>query len=386
MQTQPGDATTGTSSRRIPCQGLHSRHAIRAGLVLIVVFPSLSPAAENPLPEAMQTREFIYETAPFPECHASTIVETAAGTLVASWFGGTEEKHPDVGIWVSRRVDGKWSTPVEVATGEQPDGDRLPTWNPVLFQPRTGPLMLFFKVGPTPSNWWGEMMISHDDGKTWQDRRRLPDHGIGPVKNKPVQLKDGSIWCPSSSEDDGWRVHLEVTRDLAQTFRSIGPLNDGREVGAIQPSLLTYPDGKLQLLCRNRNGNGDLWQTWSDDGGENWSEFSSTGLPNPNSGTDAVTLADGRQLLVYNHTHRRGPSPRGREMLNVAISPGGKNWQAALVLENSPGEYSYPAVIQSRDGHVHITYTWRRERIRHVELDPTRLQLTPIVDSQWPGL
>ncbi len=327
--------------------------------------------------------EFIYTSAPFPECHASTIVETAAGTLVAAWFGGTEEGHSDVGIWLSRHIDGAWTAPVEVADGVQSDDKRYPTWNPVLFQPREGPLLLFFKVGPNPREWWGEVMVSADDGVTWTPPHRLPDGGIGPVKNKPIQMEDGSIWCASSTEHDGWRVHLEITHDLGESWQRTEPLNQAG-THAIQPSLLTYADGRLQMLCRNRNAKGDLWQCWSSGGGQTWSDFTSSGLPNPNAGTDAVTLRDGRQLLVYNHTHRGGPFPSGRNFLNVAVSDDGEKWSAALVLERSPGEYSYPAVIQTRDDRVHITYTWKRQRIRHVVLDPDRLELTPIVEGVWP--
>ena len=329
--------------------------------------------------------EFIYETAPFPQCHASTIVAAQDGTLVAAWFGGTREKHPDVGIWVSRKLQGNWTAPVEVATGVQSANQRFPCWNPVLFQPREGPLRLYFKVGPSPSQWWGELLSSTDHGRTWKDRRRLPNGGIGPVKNKPVQMADGSIWCPSSSEHDGWRVHLEVTKDATGAWTTIGPLNE-REKGAIQPSLLTHRDGRWQMLCRNQNGNdGDIWQTWSQDHGKTWSELESTGLPNPNAGTDAVTLRDGRQLLVYNHTNRGGSFPSGREMLNVAVSDDGREWSAALVLERAKGEYSYPAVIQTEDGLVHITYTWKRRRVRHVVVDPSKLTTKPISDGQWPA-
>ena len=103
-----------------------------------------------------------------------------------------------------------------------------------------------------------------------------------------------------------------------------------------------------------------------------------TTLPNPNSGIDAVTLKDGRALVVYNHT------TRGRSPLNVAISQDGKVWQAALVLEDQPGEYSYPAVIQNGDGLVHITYTWKRQRIKHAVVDPRKLPLRPIHNGQWP--
>jgi predicted neuraminidase len=102
-------------------------------------------------------------------------------------------------------------------------------------------------------------------------------------------------------------------------------------------------------------------------------------LPNPNSGTDAVTLRDGRHLLVYNHT------AKGRSPLNVAVSTDGDTWQAALVLENEPGEYSYPAVIQTADGLVHAVYTWKRQRIKHVVIDPAKLQLRPIEGGVWPA-
>ncbi len=102
--------------------------------------------------------------------------------------------------------------------------------------------------------------------------------------------------------------------------------------------------------------------------------MTATELPNPDAGLDGVTLSDGRQLLVYNHTVRSGPHPRGREMLNVAVSRDGKAWRRVLELEHSAGEYSYPAVIQTSDGMVHTTYTWKRLRVKHVVIDPARLK------------
>jgi predicted neuraminidase len=343
---------------------------------------------------SMVASKFIYTEAPFPQCHASTIAETPAG-LVAAWFGGTRERDPDVGIWVSRHVDGNWTPPVEVANGVQyarPDGSvhRHPCWNPVLFQPSDGPLLLFYKVGPSPDAWWGMLMTSDDQGETWSQPRRLPEGIDGPVKNKPVELADGAIVCPSSTEDNGWRLHLEFTKDLGKTWVRTGPLNDGKAKGAIQPSMLFHQDGRWQMLARDRRRVGDVWTTWSDDQGRTWSELESTGLPNPSSGTDAVTLADGRQLLVYNHRRRASedaPSTGSRSVLNVAVSDDGVNWQAALVLDDGgdEGEFSYPAVIQTADGLVHITYTWHRKRVKHVVLDPTKLELTPIVDGQWPA-
>ena len=320
--------------------------------------------------------EFIYVTAPFPECHASTLVETPQGMVVA-WFGGTREKHPDVGIWLSLQHEGKWSAPREVADGRVGEGIRHPCWNPVLFKPRNGEgLWLFYKVGPSPERWWGMSKTSTDDGSHWSEARRLPDSILGPIKNKPIQLANGDILSPGSTEDSGWRVHFERSPDNGQTWIKIGPVNDGKEFDAIQPCMLLHPNGRLQALGRTRQGT--IFQIWSEDGGKTWGKMRKTQLPNPNAGIDAVTLRDGRHLLVYNHTNK------GRTPLNVAISPDGENWSAAAVLESEPGEYSYPAVIQAADGRVHITYTWKRQRIRHVVLDPSALTVREISRGIWP--
>jgi predicted neuraminidase len=329
--------------------------------------------------------EFIYETAPYPSCHASTIVETKDG-LVAAWFGGTAERNPDVGIWLSRRVGGNWSVPVEVANGVESPTNRYPTWNPVLFQPKTGPLLLFYKVGPSPSTWWGMLMTSEDGGKTWSKPVRLPEGILGPIKNKPVQLPNGDILAGTSTEGaGGWRVHFERSRDLGKTWTATPPMNDGREIGAIQPSILFHPGGKLQALGRTQQSK--LFEIWSDDGGLTWGKMTLTALPNPSSGTDAVTLRDGRQLLVYNHNTRDATSNKGRSPLNVAISTDGKQWFAALTLEDdstAPNGFAYPAAIQTSDSLVHVTYTWQRKRIKHVVVAPEKLALRPITDGSWP--
>lgn len=321
-----------------------------------------SPPASG---EAVRKTEFIYESAPFPSCHASTIESTPTG-LVAAWFGGTHEKHPDVGIWVSRRGSVLWSAPVEVANGIQADGTtRHPTWNPVLFQVENGPLLLFYKVGPSPSRWWGMLMKSTDSGNTWSKPQRLPDGILGPIRAKPVLLSDGTLLCPSSSEHDGWRVHMEMTRDWGATWTKTGPLNVGREFGAIQPTVLFHPGNRLQAL--NRSKQGRVTEIWSADGGKSWSPMVATSLLNPSAGIDGVTLKDGRHLLVYN------PVARGRTPLVLGLSRDGKEWTTALTLESDPGEYSYPAITQSPDGKVHVTYTWQRKRIRYWEIDPAKL-------------
>lgn len=321
---------------------------------------------------------FIYEQAPYPSCHASTLAQNASGDLVAAWFGGTKERDPDVCIYVARQEKGRWLEPVLVADGLQPDGKRLPTWNPVLFQPKDGPLFLFYKIGPKPSEWWGLYRTSTDGGRTWSAAVRLPDGVIGPVKNKPVVLADGSWLSPSSKEggEAGWRLHFERSRDAGKTWELIGPVTSRLGLQAIQPSVLFL--AKNRIAAVSRTSNGVLCTTWSDDNGATWSQLLPLGLPCPNSGTDAVTLADGRQLLVYNHsatTYER-PTKGLRYPLDVAVSDDGLNWRHVLTLETKPctAGYAYPCVIQAADGKVHIAYTWDRKRIKHVVLDPALLE------------
>lgn len=315
--------------------------------------------------------------APYKECHASTIVETTDGQLVAAWFGGTKERNPDVGIWVARHDGTKWLPAVEVANGIQPDGSpRQPTWNPVLFQAPGGPLVLFYKVGPSPSKWWGMVTESTDGGRTWPAPRRLPEGILGPIKNKPVALADGTWIAASSTEGnkEGWLTHFELSRDQGRTWERTKAVPQGPKFDAIQGSILSHRDGRLQTVARSRQG--VVVQSWSKDGGRTWSPLTAIDLPNPNSGTDAVTLTDGRQLLVYNHSGHRAEEAKGdRWPLNVAVSSDGLQWKNVLTLESEPNRsgYAYPAVIQTRDGRVHITYTVDRRSIKHVVLDPAKL-------------
>ncbi len=324
-----------------------------------------APRSLAALEPAVISDEFIFTRAHRAMSHASSIAKCGE-SLVAAWFAGSLESRPDVGIWVSHNEGHGWSTPVEVAHGRQDDGSRHACWNPVLFQPAAGPLLLFYKVGRNPRTWRGLYLASTDGGRSWSPPRHLPEGILGPIKNKPVQLANGVVLSPSSAEDDGWRVHLERSCGHHERWERGHPLNDGRTVAAIQPSILTHRDGRLQLLSRTKQGR--IAEAWSHDDGATWSDIGLTTLPNPNSGTDAVSLADGRQLLVYNRSrYRRSP-------LVVALSRDGKHWQDALVLARGPGEYSYPAVIQAPDGLVHVTYTWNLSRIRHVVIDPAKLR------------
>lgn len=308
---------------------------------------------------AAPTGEFIFEQAPFSSCHASTLVEVAPGELLAAWFGGSAEGRPDVAIWGARRSRGNWSEPFELAR----EAD-IATYNPVLFFSRDGTLWLYYKFGPSPSSWTGARRSSRDCGKTWSEIEHLPAGLYGPIKNKPLVLADGTILSGTSVESyHAWACWVERSTDNARTWTRHGPIVvPGEPHGIIQPALVPLPGGKLRMFVRATQRIGRICYADSSDGGLTWSDARRTSLPNPNSGIDAVALADGRILLVYNR------SEIGRTPLNVAVSRDGDAWNTFLALETDPGEYSYPAVIQAAGGSVHVTYTWNRKRIKHVEI------------------
>jgi len=336
-----------------------------------------APTAASPV----LLSEFIDPASPYPQAHASTIVELPDGAVAAAWFGGSGEGNADVRIWFARRGAGGWAKPEPVADGVMPDGKRYPTWNPVLFQPLGGPLYLFYKVGPNPRDWWGMVKTSTDGGRHWSPGQRLPDGVLGPIKNKPVVLENGTWLLPSSREvgtpeHNRWFIQMEYSADKGRTWHAETPIESPVGLEAIQPSVLTLSNGKLALIARTRQG--VLAMTRSLDQGQTWSPLVAADLPNPNSGADAITLADGRQLVIYNHAghwpDRPGNGPR--YPLNVGLSDDGVHWHEAFTLESKPlpDGYAYPAVIQSRDGLVHVTYTFDRKKIRHVVLQPRDLK------------
>jgi predicted neuraminidase len=367
---------------------MSSKVTIQIFILFFTLLTGSAIAQTKPWKHGILVDEFVYETAPFPQAHSATIVETPTG-LVASFFGGTKERNPDVCIWVVRHVNGKWTAPQNVANGIMPD-KRYPTWNPVLYQIPNGDLMLFYKIGASPGTWKGYLRTSKDGGITWSDAQALPEGYIGPVKNKPVLLSNGNLFCPTSIEGNKqgntWQVHFEVTPDFGKTWRKVGPINAPKGYDAIQPSILDHGNGKLQILARSRNR--AVLESWSTDNGETWSPLAKTNLPNNNSGTDAVTMKNGKHALIYNHVLPPGDLAKGpRTPLNLSISKNGKQWYAAAIMEDSPiSQYSYPSIIQTKDGMLHAIYTWRRERIKHAVIDPSKLKLKKIKNGLWPQL
>lgn len=330
--------------------------------------------------------ELIFDPAkvPFASSHASTVVQLHDGTLLTAWFGGSSEGATDVAIYGARRESNGWTSPAVLV--REPG---IACWNPVLFHARDGRLWLYYKFGPSPGTWTGARMHSEDEGMTWSMPEYLPAGLLGPIRAKPLVLDDGTIVSGSSVESyRSWAVWIERSTDGGQTWAKIGPIVPPRDLdrrgfgdatgakasklpgaaegveieGIIQPSVISLGGTRLRLYARSTAKIARVCVADSYDRGLTWTEARPLDVPNPNSGVDAVALWDGRVVLLYNET------TSGRTPLNLAVSKDGEHFTMFKVLENGPGEFSYPALIQVANGDLEMTYTWNRRSIRHVHV------------------
>ncbi len=247
-----------------------------------------------------------------------------------------------------------------IANGSSPDSQQ-PCWNPVLFQPNPNQIILFFKIGPSVTQWTGWYSISTDDGLTWSPKAPLPQGIIGPSKNKPLMV-GSRLLCPSSNEQESWRIRFEYTDNGGRTW-SHTPYVGAHHLQVIQPSIALLSDGSLIALCRSRNGY--LATTRSIDSGTTWSPLQLIHMPNPNSGIDLCTLADSTLILACNPTEQQR-SP----LVLFKSSDNGASWQHLRKLEDDPeGEYSYPAIIALDHHTILVSYTYRRQGIKVVAIE-----------------
>lgn len=323
-------------------------------------------------------KEFVFENdRSFKSCHASTLVVLPNGDIIAAWFGGTAEGAGDTAIWLSRQVHGRWTLPVKIA-----DQQGVPHWNPVLFQSEEEIVYLFYKTGQPIPRWQTMVMTSRDQGRIWTAPRPLVEGdygGRGPVKNKPIRLKNGAWLAPASIENEHWEAFVDITTDQGKTWtksplvpieRTLIPEKNKvqspfpvpefsvRGQGIIQPTLWESKPGVVHMLLRSTQGY--IYRSDSQDAGKTWCTVYPTTLPNNNSGIDLTPLSHGELVLVYNPS---GENWGERTPLVISISlDNGETWEHVLTLEQGAGEYSYPAVV-SRGNDIYLTYTWRRERI-----------------------
>ncbi len=317
----------------------------------------------------MKHKEMIFEQDKFMNsCHASTVLPLEDGTVVAAWFGGSQEGHDDVTIWYAKRKSGLWSAPKKLFVTET-----LPHWNPVLFQKLDGTILLYFKYGKPIRQWKTYVAYSTDGGENFGTPRELVpgdnSGGRGPVKNKNIRLKDGTVLAPASSEKISWRCFVDISKDDGETFtRShyvIRPKNKGLPVAMIQPTLWESDSGIHMLVRTNK---GFLYRSDSKDKGMTWKKAYETPLKNPNSGVDVVKLTDGSLVLISNPVSQNWGY---RAPLTLARSTDdGVTFEEFIKLEPTEGdhEYSYPAIV-AVGMKLYITYTYERKTIAYWELE-----------------
>jgi predicted neuraminidase len=340
-------------------------------VILFLMAGNFPLQAQKSLPKpprmVVEDTSLVFDMPPFKQCHASTLVTGPGQSVRVACFAGSYEGAPDVKIWDSRLEDGHWSAPAILADGMTGD-TAYPCWNPVLFNSSSDTLYLFYKVGKNPREWFARVKKSTDGGTTWGPAANLPAGILGPIRNKPVELTDGRLLCPSSRETEkDWTVHMEIYSPATGKWLITGP-EPNPDWQVIQPTILNPEPSVYRILCRSKENR--IVTSLSADNGLTWSPLSPIDLPNPNSGIDALTLTDGTFLLVYNPLLHGQEWNEGRNRLNLAWSADGINWADLLVLENrESGEYSYPALIQSPNGRIHLTYTYNRVNIRYVRLE-----------------
>ena len=307
----------------------------------------------------MYSAERIFEHNPyFPSCHASTIAELANGDLLTAWYAGSEAGAGDVAIFTSRRFYGSeaWIEPImTVNTPGCSEG------NPVLFVGVDGQIWLFHVT--MYGNDWTQCKIrcwkSDDMAYSWDEGAVLREELGWMTRCKPIYLSNGDLVLPVYDECSRHAMVM-ISVDGGASWETFGDLSAPK--GVIQPTVVERFEGALLMLMRSRDG--QIWRSTSEDLGRTWTTAAPADLPNPNSAIDIVRLHSGNIALVYNNTST------ARTPLTVALSTdGGASWTYKQNLETGMGEYSYPAIIQTHDGGVHITYTDRRTSIMHVEID-----------------
>ncbi|MEM3486333.1 MAG: sialidase family protein [Candidatus Methanomethyliaceae archaeon] len=321
----------------------------------------------------------------FPSCHAPTICQTLSGRLLLAFYAGLQEGAPDSVVLGVVRKGGVWSEPkvwVHVP--------RRAVANPRLFLGPDGAVWLLFGVNYGPRWCSGDTYLfvkrSDDEGDTWHDLELFWEQKGLLGKNRP--LHEGNFWIFPLEWEYTWSATFLRSEDNGRTWELTGDLGVLANAHLIQPALVKLSDGRLRAYMRSQEG----WIFISDsmDNGRTWSFPQPSPIPNNNSGLDVLRTRAGILLLACNPTGlTANPEPveegwpetlalgftrwGPRFPLVLKISGDeGQTWPLELVLEEGPGEYSYPCLMEDADETIHLVYTYRRRAIAHVAF-PGRL-------------
>jgi predicted neuraminidase len=353
--------------------------------------------------------------------HASSIVETPGGSLLAVWYengpanpayyfrGGDEDKSDDVRIAGARLKNGaaQWGEPFVISdtfgvSDNNPalglDGEKR-LWlihATLLAVPARawGSALLQYKVStdyenPGAPRWTrSSVLVPKPDGldeavaREADDLRRrtgrqspqgverartMLDRLDDPFARRlgwmprvhPVALNDGGFLVPLANENFNIAA-MAITRDGGETWTFSRPVPG---MGVTQPSVVQLPDGNLLAFFRDASSTHRIHRSESTDGGLSWSPVTPTSLPNPGGGIEAIALASGDLAMVYND---KESAPRDRLAVSIS-SDRGQTWPWTRHLENTPGQrFDYPSIVQARDGSLHVTYSYNLKTIKHV--------------------
>lgn len=294
--------------------------------------------------------------------HPSSITELSNGDLLLAFYGGGGEYETATAVYGSRLEPGArgWTQPVVLASNPM-----YSMGNPVIWEAPDRRVWLLFVVRPGAT--WSTSRIgakvSENHGAVWSDTFMITWEEGTMVRSRPIVLADGHYLLPIYHETG---ADTEMTApDTGSLFLRFDPSTRqwsrsnkvSSRMGNLQAAVVELEPGHLLALCRRGGdyepGNdGYVVQTESHDGGRAWSKGVETGFPNPNAAVELIKLRSGRLLFIYNH------SMEERTPLRAVLSEdGGKTWSRRLDLASGPGSFSYPTAIQTRDGHIHVTFT-----------------------------
>ncbi len=304
-----------------------------------------------------------------PSAHAAALAELADGRIAAAWFAGSREGAADVAVWFATPGADGWSPPQAIATRE---GTAAATrayvrkvGNPVLYA--EGSRLHLWFVSVALGGWAGSSLnhaVSADAGATWSPATKLqtsPFFNISTLgRAPPVALADGGLGLPVYHEFIA--KHGEWLR-LGADGRIVDKVRMRQARPALQPAAAVVDAQHALAVLRDAGpGPGRVRVATSADGGGSWPADAALPLPNPNSSVALLRLASGRLLLAGNGAGNRN------QLLLWLSDDAGKTWRLTRTVESDAdelAEFSYPALLQGRDGRIHLAYTWRRQGIKH---------------------